>query len=514
MKTVMKKLLSLALVAILLVSAVPFRADATETNVYKIPVTVYINNVNQSNYNKTLTVKEGETLYLTEALALSLLKNTDGRSLDHWASSNKENIPAGQDLPYAWLMENYPDGGYALSLYLNEEVKPAEHTHDYKLVKTDAATCAKEGTEYYECCCGDTTTKTIPATDDHSYGDWTKGDNNKETRTCGVCGNVETRDAAKEDTYTITFIAGDQTFTRSWKLYQKVSDLPTIPLLDGHERLGWFADEAGTKGQISNGDTWDGQYTTYYACYTEGPNDGLSTLSVYARFYVGGVQQGNTTWLFDQQFEDGASMLKWLNNNEETTSSKIFALKSASEYEWAPRYYYEYSGNEPLAEQDLIADGNKSIVVKVYAKKATQANVLLYVHQYNSTSKKYETKSIHEMAGYTAGNTVTKAEADAVVKKNYSGKNMTITGLYSDTAWEQLLDGQNPTAANGIKVADNGTMKVHVILKNGTASTSTSTADKTNPKTGDMIMFPVMVMLASAAAVAFVYMNSKKRAAR
>lgn len=491
MKTVMKKLLSIALVAILLVSAVPFQAKATETTEATETTNVTLT-ITYDGGQVALTVPAGTTV--KKAAVEKALKDA-GVVFDSFKSNPEGLFP----------VEMTEDKTVAITL---------THTHDYKLVKTDDPTCTAEGTEYYECECGDKTTKTIPATG-HSWGDWTKGDNDKEVRTCGTCGATETRDvAAKDDTYTVTFIAGKETYTRSFVKFASVSNLPGAPDMKGYKFQGWFSEKDGKGEALVNGNKWTGEYDTYYAYYVESTDDNISTLSVYAKFYIGGVQQGNTTFLYSQDFTDGESMLKWLNNNETTTSNAIFSVVSASEYEWSPRYYYNYSGNEPLAEQNLIADGDKSIVVKVYGKKATEANVLVYVHQYDSTAKKYVTKSIHEMTGYTAGNTVTKSAVDTVVKKSYSGKNMTITGLYTDTAWEQLLAGQNPTAANGIKVADNGTMKIHVILKNGTASTSSSKADTTNPKTGDMIMVPVMVMVASAAAAAFVYLNSKKRAAR
>ena len=204
-------------------------------------------------------------------------------------------------------------------------------------------------------------------------------------------------------------------------------------------------------------------------------------------------------------FADGENVLQWLNQHESTTYNAIFSIKSSSDYEWEPRYYYNYSGNEPLTEQDLIADGDKSIVVKVYSKKSAEANVLLYVHTKTSGSP----DAIFEMNGYTAGNTVTLSAAKTIIKNNYTGSKMTVQGLYTDTTWEQLLNGENPTAANGVAVTDNGTLKVHVLLTNATASSS-STADSTNPKTGDMIFVPVAVM-ATAAAAAFVLLAGKKR---
>ena len=54
---------------------------------------------------------------------------------------------------------------------------------------------------------------------------------------------------------------------------------------------------------------------------------------------------------------------------------------------------------------------------------------------------------------------------------------------------------------------------INVMITNANAKT-TETADKTNPKTGDMIMVPVIFMLVSGAAIAGVYFYNKKRSVR
>ena len=232
-------------------------------------------------------------------------------------------------------------------------------------------------------------------------------------------------------------------------------------------------------------------------------NDDISTLSVYVRFYVSGKQQGSTQLLYKQDFEDGDNMFSWLKNHEAKTSDAIFALDGADGYEWEPRYYYDYTKDEPLSEQDLIADGNKSIVVKVYSKKATEAKVMLYIHK-KATST---ISDILQMPGYTAGNTVTYADVKAEIKEHYSGSKMTIQGLYDEESWEQLLNDENPTAANGIKVEHNGTTEIHVILKNATSS---SNADSSNPKTGDSIMIAATTMALAAVALVSI-IELKKR---
>lgn len=444
MKTVMKKLLSLTLVAVLLLSAMPFQAFATE------------------------------------------------------GAGNEPETPT--------------------------------HTHDFSVkVNTVDPTCTEKGYTTYKCSdenCDATENRDEVDALDHQWSAWTNvkaataEENGKDSRSClRGCGKTEDREveyvAPKADTNkkSVTFIASGNTIeTLEMEVYKAAPTLPTAPDVKNYKFAGWFSEEQGKGKELKAGLEYTGQYTTYYAYYIESADDNISTLSVSVRFYVGGVQQGATRLLYTQDFTNGDNMLKWLMNNEAKTSKAIFSIVSADDYEWTPRYYYNYEGTEALTEQNLTANGDKSVVVKVYGKKATEANVLLYVHTYDSTNKVYVTQNIYEMNGYTNGSTVNKSAVETQIKKHYTGSNMTLQGLYTDAAWEQLLNGENPTAANGVSVTGSP-LKIHVILKNATAtSTSTSKADSSNPKTGDMIFVPMMVMFASAAAVAYVYMSSKKRA--
>ena len=58
---------------------------------------------------------------------------------------------------------------------------------------TKAATCKETGTKRLTCTgCGATKDETIPVTNDHKYGNWSKVSETKHSRTCGVCGKKET----------------------------------------------------------------------------------------------------------------------------------------------------------------------------------------------------------------------------------------------------------------------------------------------------------------------------------
>jgi len=64
----------------------------------------------------------------------------------------------------------------------------SSHTHNWGTgVETTAPTCGVAGVLTYTCDCGQTKTESIPATGNHSYGDWVSGE-----KTCSVCGDVVT----------------------------------------------------------------------------------------------------------------------------------------------------------------------------------------------------------------------------------------------------------------------------------------------------------------------------------
>lgn len=131
MKNAMKKLLSLVLVAMLLVSVVPMGAMAAEDDaaVYgasaQVPVEVVINDVYTT--TKTLTINGWEPVAINEKLAKSLIDNWDNRSFVRWENSNGEVLDSKATLECgAWLDEQLAKG-YTLKLYL-KEVTPAPNS--------------------------------------------------------------------------------------------------------------------------------------------------------------------------------------------------------------------------------------------------------------------------------------------------------------------------------------------------------------------------------------------------
>lgn len=517
MKTVMKKLLSVALAAILLVSAVPFQASAAEV---KLTVHAYANGVIQKVLTDFVTVSDSGSVTLSDldSQVVQAIMTKGENASDYvsavWTDMDGNPVTSLSDTQAAALTK--------------QELKVDFHYHVYDAgTVTKQPTCDDKGTKTFKCTkelngtpCSASTTEDIAALGHDYTGAATYKDTDGKfyqncVRTSCVTSNTTGRKEIT-DVGEVTFIDSDGKKVDTRILTQGVTpaanDLPVPTTKNGLKFVGWNSAPNGT-GEFLTDAKWYAQYTTYYAHYEKSADDKQSDVKLYVACYVDGVQKGDPKLVKTYTFGETQNVLTWLKNNSDTVSADIFSVISSADYEWpATRYYYNYSGSQALTEQNLTANGEKAVLVKVNAK--AYASVYLYIHGIDKNGNYTDLRTCDLRTygySYMKGDTITKSVADAVVKKFYTGKNMTIQGLYSDSAWADLKAGQSVTAANGVGVTDNGTVKVHVVLKNATAS---STADSTNPKTGDVIFIPAMVMLASTIAIAYIYMGTKKRATR
>ena len=116
---------------------------------------------------------------------------------------------------------------------------------------------------------------------------------------------------------------------------------------------------------------------------------------------------------------------------------------------------------------------------------------------------------------------LTYAMVDSFLRTKYTAadtsKNMTIDGLYDvsgNWAGSFVYSTKTSEISNiNYKLNTNGNIDINVMINNAKAKGS-STADSSNPKTGDTIFVPVMVMGVTATALAAAYVFGKKRIAR
>ena len=295
MKMVCKKLLSLVLVALMLVSAVPFQASAAGS--VKVPVTVYIND-EAVNTSKTLTV-DGSGVVLDESLAMSMLKNTENRTFVKWMNGSGE-VVTGKSLSSDWVASH---SGYALSLYLSEtkptnptnptetnptepkptetnptEPKPTEHVHNYVEKERVEPTCGKDGYIVKKCDCGSEVKEVLKATGNHTWGgcviqnEATATTEGTMIRTCSTCGQTETQKytaKTKEISFQVT-LDGETTTTKSVFVLDKTMSLPKPSVPSGYQFKGWFTEPNGKGAQLNDGTTCtENLANVYYGYFTK-----------------------------------------------------------------------------------------------------------------------------------------------------------------------------------------------------------------------------------------------------
>ena len=484
----MKKFFSLMLVALLLVSVLPFQAFAANHTCPKCGNANVQDHVGGAEYAATCETA-GKDCLVCKACAKNEGKDyyflVDVPATGH-KTTEKVTIPAtcGAAGEKKVTCANCDYTSY-------QSIDATGHTLDAGTV-TKAATCGEEGVKTFRCTngtCDYTKEEPIAATNAHSYnaaGVCTCGavDGQSRTTVSFIIDNV----AGVSKIYTQTYIDG------------KIVAVPSAELISNYEFKGWYPHPNGSGTPIVSGNTWDEDTmpNTYYAWYVYNPNkDGMSTITVTARCYIDKI--GNSYLdipVLTQALPDNTNVFDWLQNNKNTTIlNSVYAKVDTTKYEWKNRYFYNHNGNEVLTEQTVFANGPKAILIKLEEKdNTTRANVQLYLHTSTTASNPFR---ILDMNGYTSGMNVTRDAAANLIKQYYSYK--TVGNLFTESDWNALQNGESVAGRTSVYIADNGTYKIHVVVSNA-SSRSSSNADPRNPKTGDYITIAVGTMVMAAAA--------------
>ena len=162
------------------------------------------------------------------------------------------------------------------------------------------------------------------------------------------------------------------------------------------------------------------------------------------------------------------------------------------------------------------------LVADVEAVKTELVNTTVRLHVFknlNMNPNSCDDYTITTMAK-DAG-VVTYKMVDSFLRTKYTAldtnKNMTLDGLYDVTGnWAGNYVTNNKTDKIDYvqyRLNNVGSIDINVMLNNAKLK-SASTADSSNPKTGDTIFVPVMVMGLTASALVAAYVIGKKRFAR
>lgn len=333
MKTVSKKLLSLLLVAILLVSALPFQAFATEGGEGSpTPATSEKHDAN---------------------LPTHVLSGWQYNAETHWQLCSNANCEyAGQRLnenAHKFINGVCEICGYVCS---HGEMQGTVEVAGSAV----AADCIHSGKEADIACaaCGTVlkTGATIPATGVH---DW------DANGVCKVCGAKQEGAACQLvlDANGGT-INGGSSMVLDVKHGYAIQSLPT-PTRGGYTFAGWYIKDTDTRINIGTVYTF-GEKATAVAKWTE----------ITYRLTVRRVLNNNFSTaytIYNEEVPAGTPLLNYLNEN--VTAAVKSALAQTPGYTWEYSYWKDYSGNQPLTAQDTLMNQAQTVYVNFKANSYT-----------------------------------------------------------------------------------------------------------------------------------------------
>lgn len=527
MKNTMKKLLSLVLVAMLLVCAVPFQAAATEADAKTVKVNVYVDDVLTA--DKTITVKPGDSITLNEELAKSLVKSD--KAFVKWtgASGNEAN---GQVIPY----EKIP-ADYSVNLYVKKIVEdtrvdakvPVKIYVDGSYVRDGEITVPVDGAV--------TLTKELGlklVKEDKEFVKWTGASDNDAT-------NVTINYAGIGDGYFLKLYVNT-------KKVEEPAKYITLKIIDdkGNAIAREFQVEPVNGKASVIGDIlsyrWMGNWKDSYEFVTaksdeKGNNLSLSTtinagdsLTVTLKAKSGSTPEGDTVRVTFYGTDGKAVSTYNVTSGSSIDSKKVSDAQSKADNKTG----YTFKGWKIDNKGDLYTSAQVAkLVIKgnvdfyAYLEKDTTTTnnkfpYKVYLHIFKDNKVDDPAKTINITEGIALDGKVTLDEVKTVVKNYYTAKTsdgIKYDGLYmakGNWVGNFVNDTQKYTTIEDTnEFRKESEVHINVMITNANAkSTTNEKADKTNPKTGDMIFIPVIFMVVSGAAIAGVYFYNKKRSAR
>lgn len=196
--------------------------------------------------------------------------------------------------------------------------------------------------------------------------------------------------------------------------------------------------------------------------------------------------------------------------------TRIYSLHTPVRYGYTFEGWYRNENCTNRVGENETVTGNATY----YANWIQVVDHEVYVKFYSNgnTSSVYKYVDLYE---YAQDGVITLDDLQLAAKRNINANNkagLKVYGPFDADGWERYsLDNYYRNSSEKIYTNDNSKTVIYAMVHNveipgnGT-STSTSKADKTNPKTGDEIFVPVAILGMSASALAVAYYLNKKRA--
>lgn len=485
MKTVMKKLLSLVLVAMLLVSAVPFQAAATEGDGAGVTVKLYPNYPADAGMVTATTITGG--VLDIDALRSELDLNVQ------WVNAKTGENVTGETV-YTTTTMLAPKSAY--DDYKASQEAP--HEHSYTASVTTEPKCLEAGVKTYSCECGDSYTEAIPAT-----GHGRVADNADGSRVCLDCNTV-----IKAATPTTPANGKLTVYVMAYDSNGDTRDIGTVVLDEesSYTLNKALAERCFAKVGLVNYEEYKWQGASGTVDLSNGKNVDVNLVAdpimTPGNKKIVTLTLVNNDGTSDRQFIDCLAGDKIL--------TVISAGIKAGDIEEPERKGYKFAGWS--FDVNCSDDVNRDDVIEEDMRIYAEWERIPEKNKYDVTLRVYTNgDGVHvdrtfDMSGY--GNTITRDEVKSVINKHYTAKkgySLAYYGLFTAKTWDDG-DYDMDDAVSKIEVNKDGKTVIYVMVKN----VKVTEKDTSNPKTGDMIFTSVAVM-ATAAAAAFILLANKKR---
>ena len=456
MKTVMKKLLCLMLVAMMLVSAVPFQAAAAEGDPCRIKLSPWSGSEDLSANAVYVTVAEGSTIVAA--------------NVREWADNEK-----WQDLGYEFKSCLLGDNG---TIAMPDTTIPVEVNVNKPTTPEDPEKNPNQGTTQ-EPVIGDLIIHIMTKYENSGY---------KDAGTITLSG---------QSSYTLNKSLAEQVVGKQLVDYKWQPISGTVDMTKGDVEVNLLATIMETKN--------DKNVYQLRVMFNRGNgNDDYKQIDIYeGEGILEAIQNAGIKPTYENHVMDG-----YINNHTGTANSylTIYDVASASmaNEQGVIKVFADWREVTDDDDEDfeygegggLFGDANEDPIY----------DVVLMIYTNGKTSSVAKKFSASAMGAYTKDGKLTRVEVKLVVDRNFKTSSSTrYYGLFTTKTWDKG-DYDMDYAVSSIELDPDNTTTVYVMVKNATAYA----ADSTNPKTGDMIFVPMAVM-ATAAAAAFVLLANKKR---
>ena len=514
MKTAMKRLLSFVLVAMMLVSVVPFQASADEETVS----VRYIFNLNGDD-----TIDDEVTssaVELPENLTRTFVKSKLGFIEADYESYEIYYKLEGSD---EWVVmpdtieltvntsvaiNAYPKTTQTWTIVVNLNGTEAQNT------TAELSATPNENTDALKAALKVVTDGIDADQYEYTVGNWSIDETNKRASV-----NVTTSEKAPvPEEYEVTFVYCDEdncdvckeegkcvSVTRTTVNQKlKTGDVPGVPDRYGYSFDYWKNTSNGTKGLQ---DTYTSD-VTYVAVYKKDADSNLHKLKVFGVTYNHGRTNILSEPLATIYVKDEADLLTALQAKATAIQDELNdrGYSQAHKYTWDGVTFYDDSdmGSDDKVASGTEVTGNGNYYIKV--SYTGNNKVQLYIH----TSKTLTIKDTVTLTTYAPGETISKSQITTAVKND--GWSYGSIRTYTQDSWEKIVDRDSSSAADETKSFEvvEGETEIHVYLTSASSSSSSSNKSD-NPKTGDTILMAVTVLGLSTAALAAVYFVSKKK---